>query len=40
MDRVKIPFLDSVKYLGVTLDNKINWKTHIDYRMQETNGHA
>ena len=30
MDGVKIPFLDTVKFLGVTLDKKINWKTLID----------
>ena len=30
MDRIQIPFSDSVKYLGVTLDNKLTWKTQIE----------
>ena len=30
MDGIKIPFLETVKYLKVTLDNKISWKPHIE----------
>ena len=30
MDGIQIPFSNSVKYLGVTLDNKLTWKPHIE----------
>ena len=30
MDGINIPFSDTVKYLGVTLDNKLSWKPHIE----------
>ena len=30
MDGIKIPFSETVKYLGVTLDSKISWKQHIE----------
>ena len=30
MDGIKIPFSESVKYLGITLDSKVNWKQHIE----------
>ena len=30
MDGQQIPFLDSVRYLGVTLDKKLTWKPHLE----------
>ena len=30
MDGVNIPFSNSVKYLGVTLESKLTWKEHIE----------
>jgi hypothetical protein len=27
---------NQVKYLGVILDEKLNWNSHIDHRMQRT----
>ena len=30
MDGMKIPFSETVKYLGVTLDSKISWKQQIE----------
>ena len=32
MDGLNIPFSETVKYLGVTLDNKLTWKTHIEVK--------
>ena len=33
MDGIRIPFSETVKYLGVTLDNKISWKQHIENKI-------
>ena len=30
MDGIQIPFSYSVKYMGVTLDYKLTWKTHVE----------
>ena len=34
MDEVKIPFSDTVKYLGVTLDNKISGRRTLTTKPQ------
>ena len=34
MEGIQIPFSDSVKYLGVTLDNKLSWKPRIEAKQQ------
>ena len=30
----EIPFVDSVRYLGVILDKKLTWKEHIDRKIR------
>ena len=35
VDNVLIPFSDTVKYLGITLDRKVSWKAHIDDKLQQ-----
>ena len=34
MGGIEIPFLSETKYLGVTLDSKLNWKTHIKNKVE------
>ena len=34
MDSIAIGFSETVKYLGLTLDRKLNWKAHIEDKMQ------
>ena len=34
MGGVSIPFSDSVRYLGVTLDRKLFWKSHLDAKIK------
>ena len=38
MDGVEIKEKDEVKYLGVTLDRKLTWKTHIENKIQSAKG--
>ena len=39
MEGIQIPFSDSVKFLGVTLDKKLTRKTHIEKSsIKEANG--
>ena len=35
MDGIQIQFSDSVEYLGVILDNKLTWKTHIEIAIHQ-----
>ena len=34
VDGVPIPYSDTVRYLGVTLDRKLSWRPHLDDRIK------
>ena len=38
MDGQQIEHKPVVRYLGVTLDNKLSWKSHISYKLSAAKG--
>ena len=39
MEGINIPYSETVKYLGVTLDKRLTWKAHINSKIRAAKGH-
>jgi hypothetical protein len=37
LNRLEVPYVNTAKYLGMTLDTKLRWKAHVKKKREELN---